>query len=119
LPDLAVDLARGSPSVIVTNTLPAALAAKAATSAVPVVFVIGEDPIKAGLVASLNRPNANVTGVTNFMNVLGAKRMELASEIVPTAAVLALVSTKTIQTRKLTPPTSAPHQMRLAKSYLY
>jgi putative tryptophan/tyrosine transport system substrate-binding protein len=91
LPDLAVDLARGSPFVIVTNTLPAALAAKAATSAVPVVFVIGEDPIKAGLVASFNRPNANVTGVTNFMNVLGAKRMELASEIVPTAAELALL----------------------------
>jgi putative tryptophan/tyrosine transport system substrate-binding protein len=91
LPDLAVDLARGSPFVIVTNTLPAALAAKAATSAVPVVFVIGEDPIKAGLVASFNRPNANVTGVTNFMNVLGAKRMELASELVPTAAELALL----------------------------
>ena len=91
LPDLAVDLVRGSPSVIVTNTLPAALAAKAATSAVPVVFVIGEDPIKAGLVASLNRPDANVTGVTNFMNVLGAKRMGLASEIVPTAAQLALL----------------------------
>jgi putative ABC transport system substrate-binding protein len=91
LPDLAVDLVRGSPSVIVTNTLPAALAAKAATSVVPVVFVIGEDPVKAGLVASLNRPNANVTGVTNFMNVLGAKRMELASEIVPAAAQLALL----------------------------
>jgi len=91
LPDLAVDLARGNPSVIVTNTLPAALAAKAATGAVPVVFVIGEDPIKAGLVASLSRPNANVTGVTNFMNVLGAKRMELASEIVPKAAELALL----------------------------
>jgi putative tryptophan/tyrosine transport system substrate-binding protein len=77
--------------VIVTNTLPAAVAAKGATSAVPVVFVIGEDPIRAGLVTSLNRPSANVTGVTNFMNVLGPKRMELASEIVPNAEQIALL----------------------------
>ena len=85
LPSLATDLVGRSPAVIVTNTLPAALAAKAATSAIPVVFVVGEDPIKVGLVTSLNRPSANVTGVTNFMNVLGAKRMELASELVPQA----------------------------------
>jgi putative tryptophan/tyrosine transport system substrate-binding protein len=91
LPSLAVDLVGRSPAVIVTNTLPAALAAKAATTAIPVVFVIGEDPIKPGLVTSLNRPSANVTGVTNFMNVLGAKRMELASELVPQAKGLALL----------------------------
>jgi putative ABC transport system substrate-binding protein len=58
-----------------------------------VIFVIGEDPIKVGvrLVTSLNRPSANVTGVTNFMNVLGAKRLELAGEVAPKAEALALL----------------------------
>ena len=91
LPGLAADLVGRAPTVIATNTLPAALAAKAATTAIPIVFVIGEDPVKAGLVASFNRPEGNVTGVTNFMNVLGAKRLELASEVVPKAEVLGLL----------------------------
>src|SRR5262245_46028082 len=91
LPDLAVDLVGRRPTVIATNTLPAALAAKGATNAIPVVFVIGEDPVKVGLVTSLNRPSANVTGVTNFMNVLGAKRLELAGEVVPKAEAIALL----------------------------
>jgi putative ABC transport system substrate-binding protein len=91
LPDLAIDLVGRGPAVIATNTLPAALAAKGATNTIPLVFVIGEDPIKVGLVTSLNRPGANVTGVTNFMNVLGAKRLELAGEVVPKAEVIALL----------------------------
>ena len=91
LPALAADLVGRRPSVIATQTLPAALAAKAATSTIPVVFVIGEDPIKVGLVGSLSRPGGNVTGITSFMNVLGAKRLELVSQAVPTAVVLGLL----------------------------
>jgi putative ABC transport system substrate-binding protein len=91
LPALAADLVGRRPAVIATQTLPAALAAKGATSTIPVVFVVGEDPIKVGLVKSLNRPGGNVTGVTNFMNVLGTKRLELVSEAVPTAVVLGLL----------------------------
>jgi putative ABC transport system substrate-binding protein len=91
LPGLAADMVGRRPTVIATQTLPAALAAKAATSTIPVVFVIGEDPVKVGLVGSFSRPGGNVTGVTNFMNVLGAKQLELVSEAVPTAMVLGLL----------------------------
>jgi putative ABC transport system substrate-binding protein len=91
LPSLAIDLVGRKPTVIATHTLPGALAAKAVTGTIPIVFVVGEDPVKAGLVASLNRPGGNVTGVSNFMNVLGAKRLELVSEAGQKDAVLALL----------------------------
>jgi putative tryptophan/tyrosine transport system substrate-binding protein len=91
LPELAADLVGRRAAVIVTQTLPAALAAKAATRMVPVVFVIGEDPVEVGLVNTLNRPGGNVTGLSNFMNLLGAKRLELLAETVPNANALALL----------------------------
>jgi len=91
LPGLAADLVDRRASVIVTATLPGTLAAKAATSTIPIVFVIGEDPVEMGLVDTLNRPGGNITGLSNFMNILVAKRLELLTETVPNATALALL----------------------------
>ena len=82
LPALASDLVGRKVSVLATaGGIPPALAAKAATTTLPIVFVMGSDPVKAGVVASLNRPEGNVTGVSFLINSLGTKRVELISQL--------------------------------------
>jgi putative ABC transport system substrate-binding protein len=99
LPALAADLVARNVAVIVAATLNAAFAAKAATSAIPIVFIVGVDPVALGLVASLGHPGANLTGVSLLFGELWPKRLELLHELLPQAESIAVL---------VNPPTATP-----------
>jgi putative ABC transport system substrate-binding protein len=104
LPALVAELVEHRVAVIAANFLPAALAAKAATQTIPIVFLSGSDPIGAGLVSSINRPTGNVTGIAPMFTLLGTKNLELLHELVPKVTAIGALA-------NLNNP-NAEHQLR-------
>jgi putative tryptophan/tyrosine transport system substrate-binding protein len=111
LPAMAIDLVRNQVTVIAATSTPAALAAKAATSTIPIVFETGGDPVELGLVTSLSRPGGNATGAASLtVKTLAAKGLELLHELIPRARVIGLVVNPTN-------PTGAESQQKEVLSY--
>ena len=90
LPALVAELIR-RPVAVIVGDIPSALAAKATTATVPIIFATGADPVREGIVASLNRPGSNITGVVFFNAVLGAKRLQLLQQLVPKATIIGML----------------------------
>jgi putative tryptophan/tyrosine transport system substrate-binding protein len=91
LPRMAGELVRRPVSLILAQAPPAALSAKSATASIPIVFVVGFDPVGAGLVTDLNRPGGNATGMTLISHLLGQKRLEMVRDLSPKASVVAML----------------------------
>jgi putative ABC transport system substrate-binding protein len=117
LPALCADLVARKVDLIVAQSDPTARGAKNATAAIPIVFLMGGDPVRQGLVVSLARPGGNLTGVTIFGNELDPKRLELLSELVPLAKTMALLvnsSNPAVPVERIPVPLEEAHQGRAA-----
>jgi putative ABC transport system substrate-binding protein len=128
LPELLADLVRRQVAVIVTlGSVPVARIAKATTTSIPIVFEIGNDPVRVGFVTSLNRPGGNITGVTTLNVEIGPKRLELLHELVPATSVIALLVNPTnpnaetlsrdMQAAARNPPAKSTRPSRISRNY--